>query len=308
MDRGKSAGAQLCRKARTHLLAMQSSLREKRLRIGLTYNSVADLPAHSEGHQKDSEAIYSAAAKAGYEAMQGGSAQLCKAYGLQIIGSGVVPAPADAEAFVEHWKRQGAIAATCIAGYGYESDGEIDALAGLITHLAATYNLPVYIETHRGSITQDAWRTVELTKRLPSIRFNGDFSHWFTGQEMPYGDFDERLNRLKPVFERVRFLHGRIGNRCCMQVDIGEGLEHPSIPYFRSFWVRAMTGFLKAYDSGRDLWFCPELLGSEYQYAHLAANEYGDVVELSDRWSQSTVLVRLAKSYFAEAVAGVNKI
>jgi hypothetical protein len=57
---------------------MPFSASEKRLRIGLTYSSAADLPPNSEGHQKHHEAIYSAAAKAGYEAMQGGDAHLCK--------------------------------------------------------------------------------------------------------------------------------------------------------------------------------------------------------------------------------------
>lgn len=284
---------------------MTLSIADKRLRIGLTYSSVIDLPPQSRGWQKTVEDIYAAAANAGYEAMQGGDARLCHSFGMEFIAQGVIDKPDVIQAKVRTWKEQGAIAATCIVGYGYESDAEIDALIKNILQASHQYELPVYIETHRASVTQDAWRTAQLTRRLPDVRFNGDFSHWFTGQEMPYGNFEDRLDRLSAVFERVRFLHGRIGNRCCMQVDIGDGTTHPSIPYFQKFWTRSMQGFLGASDSGRDLWFCPELLGPEYQYAHTTSSHSNSNHEMSDRWTQSAVLVELAKRCYAEAVVAL---
>ena len=280
---------------------MQSPQREKRLRIGLTYSSVVDLPAHSTGHRKNLDEIYSAAATAGYEGMQGGSQELCRVHGLQLLGAGVISTPREIESFVAYWKKEGAAAATCIVGYGFECDSEMDAMAQQITEMAERYQLPVYIETHRASITQDAWRTTRLVERVPNVRLNGDFSHWFTGQEMAHGDFTLRLDRLAPVFDRVRFLHGRIGTRCCMQVDIGDGVGYPSVPYFRSLWTESMLGFLKAVDSGEDLWFCPELLGTEYQYAHMVRTASGQMVEQGDRWEQSSVLARIAKECFTEA-------
>ena len=86
-----------------------------------------------------------------------------------------------------------------------------------------------------------------------------------------------------------------------MQVDIGEDLQHESIPHFRNFWIRAMQSFLNADDSGRDLWFCPELLGTEYKYAHLCPNTHRQRVEDGDRWVQAKVLVEIAKECFEEA-------
>ena len=50
----------------------------------------------------------------------------------------------------------------------------------------------------------------ELTKRFPEIRFNADFSHYYCGQEMVYGDFEAKLDFMAPIFERVGFIHGRI--------------------------------------------------------------------------------------------------
>ena len=267
----------------------------------MTYDGVKDLPPHSKGFRKTQDAIYSETSSAGYEAIQGGDPQFCCAHGLELLGCGIIPTPSDAEPFVAHWKKQGAILATCIAGYGFESDVEMDKLVHMIGEASISHELPVYIETHRASITQDAWRTAKLIDRVPNVRFNGDFSHWFTGQEMLYGDFTNRLDRLTPVFERVRFLHGRIGSRCCMQVNIEEDLQHESIPHFKKFWTRAMLGFLNAPDSGRDLWFCPELLGTEYRYAHVYPTAHGHPMEDGDRWVQARILVRLAKECFQEA-------
>lgn len=267
----------------------------------MTWGGVKDLPSHSTGPRRSLDAIYRATRDAGYEAMQGGAPELCQAHGLQLLGDGVVPTEADAERFVASWKGKGAACATCIVGYGYESDSEIDLLVGALDELSTSYGLPVYVETHRASVTQDAWRTVQLANRIPNVRFNGDFSHWFTGQEMLYGDFSIRLSRLQPIFERVRFLHGRIGSRCCMQEDIGSGPGQRSIPYFRQFWIRVMQGFMHADDSGTDLWFCPELLGPEYGYAPIHRTPNGDYSESSDRWAQAKALVEIATSCFDEA-------
>ena len=38
-----------------------------------------------------------------------------------------------------------------------------------------------HIETHRATICQGMWRTVQFVKRFPELRFNGDFSHWYAG-------------------------------------------------------------------------------------------------------------------------------
>ena len=287
---------------------MQDARTEKHLRIGITYNSIADLPPQSKGHCKDAAERYSLAAAAGYEGIQGGDPWLCSEYGLALIGCGVVPTAEDADPFVERWRALDAVSASCIAGYGYESDAEMDDLVESILSASVRCGLPVFIETHRASITQDAWRTEQLTRRIPEVRFNGDFSHWFTGQEMPYGDFEVRLERLSPVMDRIRFLHGRIGSRCCMQIEIGDGAGESSVPYFRRMWSRAMRGFLDAEDSGCDLWFCPELLGREYQYAHVNRRAGGNDVEQSDRWTESQILVRLAKECFLEQLRSLNSI
>ncbi len=52
-------------------------------------------------------------------------------------------------------------------------------------------NLPAYIETHRATIAQDTyWRITQAIGRRLDVRFNGDFSHLYCGNEIIYPTFD----------------------------------------------------------------------------------------------------------------------
>jgi hypothetical protein len=182
-----------------------------------------------------------------------------------------------------------------------ESDAEIDRLVEAIVAASLKHRVPLYVETHRATITQDIWRTVELVKRHPDVRFNGDFSHWYTGLEMRYGDIDAKLAFLAPVFERVRFFHGRIGTGGHIQVDVGDGADRPWIDHFREMWTRSFLGFLRSAKPGDYVVFAPELLPATIFYAWGATNAKGELVEEGDRWQQSLVLKRIAEECFAEA-------
>ncbi len=147
--------------------------------------------------------------------------------------------------------------------------------------------MPLYIETHRATITQDIWRTVEMTKRHPEIHFNGDFSHWYTGLEMPYGDITAKFDFCEPVFERVRFFHGRIGDPSCMQVDVGDGTGLTYVDHFREMWTRSCIGFLRSAKPGDYISFAPELLHPSIYYGRLMPDGKGGFTEYSDRWQQA---------------------
>ena len=160
--------------------------------------------------------------------------------------------------------------------------------------------MPLYPETHRATLFQDMWRTVRFADMFPDLRFNGDFSHWYTGLEMVYGGFDAKFDFIRPVLDRIRFLHGRIGNPGCMQVDIGEGDagEHPYVEHFRKLWTASFAGFLRSARPNDSICFTPELLAPEIYYARTFQGR-----EESARWEQSLVLRRIARECF-DAAAG----
>ena len=275
------------------------SQRPPHLRLDLNLGTVQNLPAFSQAPRGEWEERYPAYKSAGYEALQGGEAQRARKFGLGWTTGGRVDKVGDVGDIAKKAKDNGADCVTLHVARGFEDEATVDALITDILNAQAKHGVPMYVETHRATITQDIWRTVQFTNRHPDVRFNGDFSHWYTGLEMPYGEIPWKLDFAQPVFDRVRFIHGRIGSPGCMQVDIGDG-GHPSVEAFRMMWTRAFAGFLETAKPGDYISFTPELL-SPPNYARVFPNAAGELVEESDRWQQALVYCRIAKECFEAA-------
>jgi sugar phosphate isomerase/epimerase len=217
---------------------------------------------------------------------------------LGACGSGRVNTPTEAAPLAKEAHEEGLECLTLHVGWGTENDEEAGKLIGAILEASARYSISLYPETHRATIFQDPWRTVQFLARFPELELNGDFSHWYTGTEMVYGGFENKLEFIRPVLGRIGFLHGRIGNPGCMQVDIGDGSAEgrPYVGHFRALWTESFLGFLRRRPLPDRFCFAPELLGPEHYYARVFAAR-----EESDRWQQSLVLARLAHECFAEA-------
>jgi sugar phosphate isomerase/epimerase len=256
-------------------------------------------------------AMLDAIQHAGYDGVQFGDAHPaaaiadCVERGLGMAQFREIRVPFDAGLAAESLASQGAECGIVHLGYGLEDDTEGARLIEAVLVAAEKYKVPLYVETHRATLMQDMWRAVQFARRFPDLRFNGDFSHWYTGQEMVYGDFDRKMKFISPVLERVRFLHGRIGNPGCLQVDFGDGdLErHPYIAHFKQLWTAAFAGFLASAAPTDFICFTPELLNPEIYYARVFPNADGQLVEESDRWQQSLLLAAIAEDCFADALS-----
>ncbi len=229
---------------------------------------------------------------------------------LAFCGLGRISAPEDADSLAAQHADIGHESLTVHVGWGIEDDVETDRLVEATLEASQRYNIPIYIETHRGTITQDMWRTVKLTERFPEIRFTGDFSHYYTGQEMVYGGIEMKLDFLEPVFNRVKFIHGRIGNPCCMQVTVGDGKTRPLqasgdidfLEDYKTIWSRVFAGFIRNAASVESLIFCPEILSGQYYYAREFPGPDGMLQEESDRYREALVYRDIALSLFNEMV------
>ena len=238
-----------------------------------------------------------------YEGLQAGdhlskeSLHACERLRLRVAGSGRVNLPEEADTVAAKMADCGFVSGTVHVGWGMEDEAQACALIEAVLKASEKHHVPLYMETHRATIFQDIWRTVQFLHRYPEVRINGDFSHWYTGQELVYGGFDNKFHFIAPVIERVRFLHGRIGNPGCMQVDIGYGKEdgQPFVGHFRRLWIASMRAFLESAGPGDYLTFVPELLAPNIFYARLVRDAEGKVHEEGDRWLQSLVLCRIAR-------------
>jgi len=228
---------------------------------------------------------------------------LAIAAGLEMSGMARIVEPGEAAKVAAQHHEWGFVCSTWHVGTGLESDTEMDALAGAVLNVAARTGLAVYIETHRATMTQDIRRTLDLCTRFPDLRFNADLSHWYTGLEMRYGDFDRKLAMLAPIFARTRYIHGRIGDSCTMQLPLAEAREGPAWQDYQRLWRSCLTGFSEA-SADEPTIFAPELLPHVFEhdgtlhrlnYARLV-----DGVEVSDRWAEALELVALITAIEAE--------
>jgi hypothetical protein len=241
---------------------------------------------------------------AGYDGVQfiqplpHGLVEKAQRLGLGVCGSGRVNEPRNADLLAKEARDTGLECVTLHLGSGLEDDDEAARLIDAVLEASIKYGIPLYPETHRATIFQDLWRTVQHVQRFPQLRFNGDFSHWYTGCEMVYGDFQKKLEFIRPVLDRVRFLHGRIGTPGCIQVDIGDGdpQKHPYVNHFRTFWISAFLSLLHNEPEQSSICFTLELLSPVIYYARTFEGR-----EESDRWQQSFVIAQIARECFAAA-------
>ena len=271
-------------------------LHDPRLRVFMNLQSFGDMAQQANG--------LATIRHAGYDGVQfsqpldHAGKDEALSIGLGVCGSGRVNTPAEAAPLAKEAREAGLECLTLHVGWGTESDDEAAALIESVLSASAKFSIPLYPETHRATIFQDPWRTVQFLHRFPELEFNGDFSHWYTGTEMVYGGVENKMEFFRPVLGRIGFLHGRIGNPGCMQVDVGDGLAdgRPYVAHFRSLWTESFLGYLLRRPHSDRFCFTPELLGPEFYYARLF-----DGREETDRWEQSLVLVRIARECFAEA-------
>jgi hypothetical protein len=242
-------------------------------------------------------------AEAGFQGIQfaqpGSSVDLaaCRALNMGVAGSGRVNNACEAALLAEQIAGDGYECATLHAGWGMEDDNEAFALIEAILDASSSNAVPLYVETHRATIFQDMWRAVKFVERFPELRFNGDFSHWYTGQEMVYGGFDNKFAFIQPVLDRVRFIHGRIANPGCIQVAVDPDVEPqpPYVEHFKKLWTASFHGFVSNPESPF-ICFTPELLAPGIYYARTFEGR-----EESDRWQQSLLLNEIARQCFERA-------
>ena len=284
---------------------------EPKLRVYLNLDNLVELRAGSAWPGHEGLPRYQQLLADGFEGVQLTTADPpVEGASLPHCGLDRINTPAEADVVAARHAARGDLCITVHAGWGLEDDNDIFRLVEAILAASDRHRLPIFIETHRATVTQDIWRTVQITRKFPEVRFNGDFSHYYCGLELVYGDWAGKLDFMEPIFERIGFIHGRIASPGCMQTPIDVDLTsrprqaHGVINYldhFKELWTRAMLGFLRSANRGDVLIFAPELLSSRNYYARMFPDASGQLVEESDRYLQALLYKDLARACFAEA-------
>ncbi len=287
-----------------------------RLEIGLNGWTVRDLPDWSTGPSGSPRERLERLAAARYRHLQledhDPLLPTARTMAFELAGAARADTPAAVRALAQRHADAGFVLTTLHLGTGFESKDEARRLVEAVVDTSSRLGYPLLVETHRATLTQDPFRTIELVETFPELQINADLSHWYTGVEFVYGDMDAKLDALEPVFRRVRYVHGRIGDSGAIQVPVDPARPRPCHRHFSAMWERCFRGFLAAAPDDARIIFCPELLPNavtidgeaiELNYARLVRDATGEHREECDRWAQAGVLSGMAMVAFAAASA-----
>ena len=162
---------------------------------------------------------------------------------------------------------------------------------------ASKRKVSLRVQTHRGRVTQDLLRTVDLCRAVPRMRLNLDLSHYFVaggfGAEPLAREAEEAFDLL---LRRTSMIDARVSNGHQVQVDIGPEGESPYAAHFLRLWKRAMAYWLESAGPDDLFVFRSELGPPDYSILDLEGRE------LSDRWAQAKVMLKLGRRLWDEVI------
>ncbi|MGO4537549.1 sugar phosphate isomerase/epimerase family protein [Paenibacillus sp. 2TAB19] len=174
-------------------------------------------------------------------------------------------------------------------------------LLGELKRLGEAYELPVHIETHRGTITQDLIRTADYVHQLSGLPLTIDFSHYVVAGEL-HTISNEAEALLGELLVHTASIHARVSNGEQVQVSIGDNGEHPMVPHFKRWWKEGMKQWLRSRDK-QELTLTAVCELGPPGYA-ITIDEYaGRTKEISDRWQQSLLLKDILRRAWSEALS-----
>jgi sugar phosphate isomerase/epimerase len=161
--------------------------------------------------------------------------------------------------------------------------------------------LPLFVETHRGTVTQDLLRTVAYGRQVPRMRYTLDASHYVVAGEVTQPDHAPRFTEaLSEIIRRSSSIHARVSNGEQVQVDIGDG-SGALVSAYRYWWTAAYRHWLAEAAPGDFFPFVCELGPTPYAITVPRGTPLPAGAELSERWAQALVFKRIAEEIRSDA-------
>jgi len=159
--------------------------------------------------------------------------------------------------------------------------------------LARDAGVALHLETHRDRMTTDLYFTLRLLDRFPDLRLTGDLSHYVVGREFAWPISAENHRLMHRVIDQCWGFHGRVASREQIQVQISFAHQRDWLDLFMGWWEYGFRSWRRRAPADATLTFLCELGPREY------AMTGSDGYELSDRWQEAQLLMRMVRELWA---------
>jgi len=158
---------------------------------------------------------------------------------------------------------------------------------------ASDVGVSLLFETHRDSLLNDLYYTLQIIEAVPEMRLCADLSHFVVDREMRHPLSERDSGFMRRILERSDCFQGRVANREQVQVQIGFPQHQAWVEQFKSWWGDGIRLWRERNDDDATLVFLCEL--GPPAYAITDANG----LELSDRWAEALQIRRWVESIWA---------
>ena len=149
---------------------------------------------------------------------------------------------------------------------------------------AEAMGIELLFETHRDSLLNDLYYTLEVLDAVPELMLTADLSHFVLEREfhLPLSARDQGL--LQRIHDRSDCFQGRVASREQIQVPIAFPQHQPWVELFRSLWTRGLRSWRRRNKADATCVFLCELGPPGYAITDAQG------LELSDRWQEALAI------------------
>ena len=145
-------------------------------------------------------------------------------------------------------------------------------------------DIKILFETHRDSLLNDLFFTIQLMDLVPEMRLCADLSHFVIDRELrlPLPDRDQEY--INTVLKRSDCFQGRVANREQIQIQLDFPQHKEWVDQFKKWWRYGLLDWRTRNNQDAELIFLCEL--GPPPYAMTDKNQE----ELSDRWDEALLI------------------
>ncbi len=162
---------------------------------------------------------------------------------------------------------------------------------------ARAAGLPVLFETHRDSLLNDLYYTLQVIDLVPDMRLCADLSHFVVDREMREPISERDQGYIDRILDRSDCFQGRVANREQVQIQIDFPQHQEWVGIFKGWWREGMRRWRRRNDKDATLIFLCELGPPPYAITD------GQRRELSDRWEEALTIRQWVRAIWEELEA-----